>query len=63
LFENWKNCEARCILSTYFRLGIRKKYFTERVGKHWGRLPSKIVNAPFLEAFKAGLDGALSNLV
>ena len=35
-----------------FRLDIRNKFFTVRV-----------VNAPSLEAFKARLDGALSNLV
>ena len=34
-----------------------------RVVRHWNRLPSEVVNAPFLEAFKTRLDGALSNLV
>jgi len=43
-----------------FRLDIRKKFFTVR---HWNRLPSEVVNAPYLEAFKARLDEALSNLV
>jgi len=46
-----------------FRLDIRKKFFTMRVVKHWHRLPREAVAAPSLEAFKAGLDGALSNLV
>ena len=46
-----------------FRLDVRKKFFTVRVVRHWNRLPSEVVNAPFLEAFKARLDGALSNLV
>ena len=46
------------------RLGIRKKFFTVRVVRHWNRLPSKVVHASSpLEAFKARLDGALSNLV
>ena len=45
-----------------FRLDIRKKVFTVRVAMHWNRLPSE-VSAPSLEAFKAGLDGAVSNLV
>ncbi|KFW10126.1 hypothetical protein N326_03706, partial [Eurypyga helias] len=46
-----------------FRLDIRKKFFTERVVKHWNRLPRDIVDAPSLEVFKARLDEALSNLV
>jgi len=46
-----------------FRFDIRKKFFTMRVVKHWKRLPREAVDAPSLEVFKAGLDGALSNLV
>jgi len=46
-----------------FRLDIRKKFFTLRVVKHWHRVPREAVAAPSLEAFKARLDGALSNLV
>jgi len=30
---------------------------------HWNRLPREVVDAPSLETFKAGLDGALSSLV
>ncbi|KFW00324.1 hypothetical protein N326_05275, partial [Eurypyga helias] len=44
------------------RLDIRKKFFTERVVRHWNRLP-RDVDAPSLEVFKARLDEALSNLV
>jgi len=46
-----------------FRLDIRKKFFTMRVVKHWHRLPREAVDAPSLEVFRAGLDGALSNMV
>ncbi|KFP18259.1 hypothetical protein Z169_07321, partial [Egretta garzetta] len=46
-----------------FRLDIRKKSFTMRVVKHWNRLPREVVEAPSLEAFKARLDRALSNLI
>ncbi|KFV89867.1 hypothetical protein N326_04010, partial [Eurypyga helias] len=46
-----------------FRLDIRKKFFTERVVKHWNRLPREAVDAPSLEVFKARLDEALSSLV
>ncbi|KFP14449.1 hypothetical protein Z169_14990, partial [Egretta garzetta] len=42
---------------------IRKKFFTMRVVKHWNRLPREVVEAPSLEAFKARLDRALSNLI
>ncbi|KFO56352.1 hypothetical protein N302_08982, partial [Corvus brachyrhynchos] len=45
-----------------FRLDIRKKFFTVKVVRQWNRLPREAVDAPFLQVFKAGLDGALSNL-
>ena len=34
-----------------------------RVVRHWNRLPREAVDAPSLEAFKARMDGAVSNLV
>ncbi|KFW79675.1 hypothetical protein N305_11216, partial [Manacus vitellinus] len=46
-----------------FRLCIRKEFFTVSVVRHWNGLPGEAVDAPSLEAFKARLDGALSNLV
>jgi len=45
------------------RLDRRKKFFTMWVMKHWHRLPREVVNAPSLKAFRAGLDGALSNMM
>ena len=36
---------------------------TVRVVRHWNRLPRETVDVPSLEAFKARLDGALSNLI
>ena len=46
-----------------FRLGIRKKFFTQGVVIHWNRLPKEVVDAPSLEAFKARLDVALGSLL
>jgi len=46
-----------------FRSDTRKKFFTVRMVGHWNLLPREAVDAPFLEMFKARLDGALSNLV
>ncbi|KFV15559.1 hypothetical protein N340_14722, partial [Tauraco erythrolophus] len=46
-----------------FRLDIRKKFFTQRVVRHWTRLPREVVDALSLEVFKARLDEALGNLV
>ena len=46
-----------------FRLEIMRKFFTQRVVRHWSRLPREIVDAPSLEAFKARLDSALGSLL
>ncbi|KFZ55041.1 hypothetical protein N321_02862, partial [Antrostomus carolinensis] len=42
---------------------IRRKFFTQRLVRHWHRLPREAVDAPSLEAFKARMDGALSSLI
>ncbi|KFU94640.1 hypothetical protein M959_01657, partial [Chaetura pelagica] len=46
-----------------FRLDIRRKFFSVRVVRHCNRLLREAVEGPSLEAFKARLDGALSNLI
>ncbi len=41
----------------------RKTFFTTGAVRHWHRLPREAVDAPFLGAFKAKLDGALDSLI
>ncbi|KFQ72866.1 hypothetical protein N335_13959, partial [Phaethon lepturus] len=46
-----------------FRLDIRKNFFTERVVKHWNRLPRKGVEAPSREIFQKRVDVVLWDMV
>ncbi|RMC10139.1 hypothetical protein DUI87_12938 [Hirundo rustica rustica] len=46
-----------------FRLGIGKKFFTERVTEHWNGLPRKVVELLSQEVFKKRLDMARSAMV
>lgn len=46
-----------------FRLGVTKRFFSQRVVRHWKRLPRELVTAPSLLEFKRHSDNALRCVV
>jgi len=46
-----------------FSLNIRKSSFTEKVVKHWNRLPREVVESPSLELFERCVEVAFRDMV
>jgi len=51
------------LLQRRLRLHIKKNLSSERMVRHWNRLPTEVVESPSLEIFMKHVDAALRDVI